>query len=252
MQSERGEGVVSAPSGADSLAEELDLIASGELRLLGLMPDASNYTFLAEVGDGERAVRVVYKPRAGEMPLWDFPDGTLHLREVAAYEVACALGWPNVPPTILRDGPHGRGAVQRYVPADRSQHFFTMRDTRLDEFRTVAAFDALVNNADRKAGHCLVDPDGAIWVVDHGVCFSSESKLRTVIWDFEGEPIEPPLLRDIRGVAGEIRTGALGRTLGGLLSASEVAELARRADGLVDRGCYPSPGPGRAFPWPPI
>jgi uncharacterized repeat protein (TIGR03843 family) len=232
MQSERGEGRVSAPSGADSLAEELDLIASGELRLLGLMPDASNYTFLAEVGGGERAVRVVYKPRAGEMPLWDFPDGTLHLREVAAYEVACALGWPNVPPTILRDGPHGRGAVQRYVQADRSQHFFTMRDTRLDEFRTVAAFDALVNNADRKAGHCLVDPDGAIWVVDHGVCFSSESKLRTVIWDFEGQPIEPPLLRDIRGVAGEIRTGGLGRTLRGLLSAREVAELSRRADEL--------------------
>jgi hypothetical protein len=244
--------VTGASVGADSHAQDLHLMASGDIRLLGLMPDASNSTFLAEVRDSDRRALIVYKPRAGEMPLWDFPDGTLFLREVAAYEVARALGWPGVPPTIVREGPHGRGAVQRYVEADRTQHFFTLRDTRLDEFHAVAAFDALVNNADRKGGHCLVDPNGDIWVVDHGVCFSAEPKLRTVIWDFAGMPIEPGLLRDIEGVATAIRSGPLGRTLRKLLSATEVAALVRRADALAGRGRFPSPGRGRPYPWPPV
>jgi hypothetical protein len=232
--------------------ETIELIARGMLRLRGLMPDASNYTFLAEARHGTGLRLVVYKPRAGELPLWDFPDGTLYLREVAAYEVSVALGWPNVPPTIVRDGPHGSGAVQLFIDADPAQHFFTLRDTRLDEFRTVAAYDALVNNADRKAGHCLVDTEGIIWVVDHGVCFSAEPKLRTVIWDFAGTPIPADILADIGRVGADVRSGPLGRTLRSLLSTDEVAALARRAEALVDDGCYPRPGPGRPYPWPPV
>ena len=131
----------------------------------------------------------VYKPRSGEAPLWDFEEGTLAAREVAAYVVADALGWPWVPPTVLREGPQGMGSVQRFVAFDQDQHYLTMRRDRPDEFRRIALFDLVANNADRKSGHCLLARDGRIFVVDHGVCFHVEPKLRTVIWDFVDEPI---------------------------------------------------------------
>ncbi len=173
-------------------------LVSGELELLGLLPNSSNYTFLARATAGDEQVLAVYKPRRGEMPLWDFPEGTLCQREVAAYVVARELGWPNVPPTVLREGPEGVGSTQLFIEFDASQHYFTLEGTHADAFRKVALFDVVVNNADRKGGHCLLGSDGTIWVIDHGVCFSDDPKLRTVIWEYAGEPIPPGLLEDVR------------------------------------------------------
>jgi hypothetical protein len=230
----------------------IELLTDGEIRPLGLMPRASNYTFLAEVGDRDRTVLAVYKPRQGETPLWDFPEGTLCNREVAAYLLSHALGWPDVPPTVLRDGPMGPGSLQLFVQADPRQHFFTLREICLDAFMPVAAFDVLVNNADRKSGHCLRAENGTIWMVDHGVCFSTEPKLRTVIWEFAGQSVPRRHLEDMRRVAGELRRGQLRESLLGLLSQREIDATARRTEALARRGTYPRPGRGRAYPWPPV
>ncbi len=175
------------PSGSASLIPRA--LAEGRIELLGLLPNASNAAFLARCRAGDEERFAVYKPSRGETPLWDFPEGTLHRREVAAFVVAAALGWPNVPPTVLRDGPEGPGSLQLFVRFQVGEHYFTLQDERREDFRRVALFDLVVNNADRKAGHCLLGEDGRIWVIDHGVCFSDEPKLRTVIWDFLDEPI---------------------------------------------------------------
>jgi hypothetical protein len=230
----------------------LDLLTEGEIRPLGLMPRASNYTFLAEVKDGERTVLAVYKPREGETPLWDFPEGTLCKREVAAYLLSQALGWPDVPPTVLRNGPMGPGSLQLFVQADPRQHFFTLRELCLDAFMPVATFDVVANNADRKSGHCLRAEDGTVWVVDHGVCFSTEPKLRTVIWEFAGQAVPRKHLEDVRRVADGLRWGALRQSLLGLLSEREVDATARRAEALASTGKFPRPGHRRAYPWPPV
>jgi uncharacterized repeat protein (TIGR03843 family) len=227
-------------------------LASGELELLGLLPNSSNYTFLARATAGDEQVLAVYKPRRGEIPLWDFPEGTLCRREVAAYVVARELGWPNVPPTILRDGPEGLGSTQLFVEFDPSQHYFTLEGTHGDEFRRVALFDMVVNNADRKGGHCLLAPDGTIWVVDHGVCFNEEPKLRTVIWEHAGEPISADLLDDVRAFDERRQAGELRAELGELLSADELLALGERIDAVLATGVFPEPGPGRPYPWPPV
>jgi hypothetical protein len=230
----------------------LEFLAEAELRPLGLMPRASNYTFLAELTDGDRTGLGVYKPRDGEAPLWDFPDGTLCNREVAAYVLARALGWPRIPPTILREGPHGAGSVQLFVEPSTGDHFFTLRERCLDEFRAVAAFDVVANNADRKSGHCILASDGTIWVVDHGVCFGEEPKLRSVIWDFAGDPIPGGLAADMERVIGDLRSGPLRDELLGLLAEEEVEATARRAESLIRTRRFPHPGPERAYPWPPV
>jgi hypothetical protein len=240
------------PHPAPPSPEVLRLLTEGDVHLLGLLPNASNYTFLAEVSRGGETALAVYKPRDGEAPLWDFPDGTLCRREVAAYVVASALGWPAVPPTVLRDGPHGPGSVQLFVEADRREHFFTLRETLPEAFLAVAAFDIVANNADRKGGHCLRDGAGTIWVVDHGVCFSPEPKLRTVIWDFAGDPVPAALLEDVARVGHELRSGPLRTELLGLLTAGEVDATARRAERLVGSARFPRPGARRSYPWPPV
>lgn len=231
-------------------ADVVRLLESGEVEPLGVLPRASNYTFLARVREGDDELLAVYKPRSGEAPLWDFPDGTLCRREVAAYALSTALGWPRVPPTVLREGPHGLGSIQRFVSFDPNQHYFTMRDDRPDEFRRVALFDIVANNADRKSGHCLLDDAGEIFVVDHGVCFSSEPKLRTVIWDFVGEEIPPGMLEDLRSLQPRLATGPVRDRLVELLSRSEVGAAERRLAELVELGRFPEPGPGRPYPWP--
>ncbi|MGH2637302.1 MAG: SCO1664 family protein [Actinomycetota bacterium] len=231
-------------------ADVLRVLERGELEPLGLLPRSSNFTFLCRVRDGEEELLAVYKPRAGEAPLWDFPEGTLCRREVAAYVLADALGWPRVPPTVLRDGPQGLGSVQRFLTFDPDQHSFTMLEERPDDFRRVALFDVVANNADRKAGHCLLAEDGEIFVVDHGVCFSTEPKLRTVLWDFVAEPIPPPMLADLRALEGRLASGGLRTKLGALLSESETAAVTRRLADLVAAGTFPEPGPGRPYPWP--
>ena len=228
------------------------LLERGDLEVVGLLPRASNYTFLGRVRAGDRSVPVVYKPRAGETPLWDFPDGSLCNREVAAFVLSDALGWPHVPPTVLRDGPQGVGSVQRYVEGDPRHHYLTLREGRLDAFRPVAAFDVVTGNGDRKSGHCLLARDGRVWVVDHGLCFNVEPFLRTVIWDFAVRPVPRDLLDDLGRVAGELRRGPLRRRMLDLLAEDEVDATAGRADALRSAGVFPSPGPGRSIPWPAI
>lgn len=230
----------------------LGLLSQGSLRPLGLMPRASNYTFLAEVAHEDRSALAVYKPRQGETPLWDFPEGTLCNREVAAFLLSRELGWPAVPPTVLRDGPHGPGSVQLFVQADPREHYFTLRERSLDSFAPVAAFDIVANNADRKGGHCLRADDGTIWVVDHGVCFSVEPKLRTVIWEFAGDPVPKQLLEDLETMVSKLRSGEVRRAMLDVLSEREVDATARRAEALVSSGRFPLPGARRAYPWPPV
>ena len=221
-------------------------LEAGELEVAGLLPGASNGTFLARLGP----VRVVYKPVRGEAPLWDFPQGTLAAREVAAYRLSLALGWPRIPATVLREGPLGVGAVQALVEADPAHHYFTLREGRAEDLRAVAAFDAIANNADRKGGHVLLGRDGEIWCIDHGLCFHADPKLRTVIWDFAGEPLSPDLVADVARVAAELRSGPLGEELAELLTEAEALAAATRAETLVAAGRFPEPGPGRVVPWP--
>ncbi len=230
-------------------------LTEGSLEVLGLLPRSSNSTFLARArADGDEEL-VVYKPRRGEAPLWDFPEGTLCQREVAAYAVARALGWPDVPPTVLRDGPAGEGSVQLFVEFDPAQHYFTMAEEpdRQDEFRRIAAFDLIVNNADRKSGHCLCASDGGrVFVIDHGVSFSIEPKLRTVIWEFAGEPIPPELREDARRLAEALADGPLRDELRPLLDDDEVAVTAHRALAVAGAERFPHPTGGRPYPWPPV
>jgi uncharacterized repeat protein (TIGR03843 family) len=229
------------------------VLATGELEVLGLLPNASNHTFLARARREDEDMLGVYKPRRGETPLWDFPEGTLCAREVATYVVARALGWPNVPATVLRNGPYGIGSVQRFVPTEPEEHYFTLQERFAAEFRRVAAFDLVINNADRKAGHCLLGEDGRIYVVDHGVCFSEEPKLRTVIWDFIGDPLDDDVRADVRRLAGDVRGGRLRSELANLLAEPELEALESRAREIAAMARIPEPGEDhRPFPWPPI
>jgi len=232
----------------------LALLSTGALELKGQFMWGSNYTFLAEVRLGHEIAAAVYKPARGERPLWDFPEGTLVQREVAAYVVSRALGWDLVPPTVLRpDGPAGPGSLQLYVEADPERHYFAFSDEERQRLRPVAAFDLLVNNADRKAGHVLLGEGGRLWLIDHGVCFHAEDKLRTVIWDFIDEPMPRELLQDIRSFRRALESdAALQDELGGLLAPEEVTALRARAGRLIRSGRFPGPSAGRPYPWPPI
>jgi hypothetical protein len=229
-------------------------LAEGEIEVLGLMPESSNDTLLARCRAQDDECFAIYKPARGEAPLWDFPDGTLHRREVAAFVVSDALGWPNVPPTVLRDGPLGPGSLQLFIRFDAAEHYFTLGAERADDFRRIALFDLVVNNADRKAGHCLLGEDGAIWVIDHGVCFSDEPKLRTVIWDFIGEPFPRGLCDDLTMFGDELASPSTTRlALEALLAPAEIDATAARVARLVASGRFPEPEPGvRPIPWPPI
>jgi uncharacterized repeat protein (TIGR03843 family) len=231
-------------------------LVQGELRILGLMPGSSNYTFLAAAEDpeGDQELLAIYKPRRGEQPLWDFPDGTLCRREVAAYVVARTLGWPRVPPTVLREGPEGVGSAQLFMEFDPEQHYFTLQGAHADAFHDIALFDVVVNNADRKAGHCLLALDGTIFAIDHGVCFHEEDKLRTVIWEFIGEPIPPQKVRSLRHLAEVLAEKAepVRREIANLLTAAEIEAMAHRVDRLLRAGVFPEPGDHRPYPWPAI
>ena len=231
----------------------LALLTQGTLAPVGLLPGASNDTFLSTISDGDLETYAVYKPRDGETPLWDFPDGTLYRREMAAYLVARAIGWDFVPPTVIRDGPFGVGMVQLYIDHDPDEHYLTLHDRHPEVFSRVAAFDVVVNNADRKSGHCLLQSEsGRIFVVDHGVTFSAEPKLRTVIWEFAGEPLGADVAAGLDRAASALRSDELRTVLLDLLSAAEFDALESRTDRLIRFGMFPEPGPGRPYPWPPV
>ncbi len=229
----------------------LQLLTQGELEVEGQLVWSSNYSFLVTVRDAELTCAAVYKPQRGERPLWDFDDGTLCLREYAAFLVSQALGWPSIPPTVLREGPYGLGSVQLYIDADPEEHFFTLRDQYPEVFQRVALFDVLTNNADRKGGHCLRDRQGRIWCIDHGLTFNAQPKLRTVIWDYAGQPVPSHLLADLAALKTQLASGsALRRALERLLSPQELACLEERLDTLVREKRFPEPGAGRNVPWP--
>ena len=235
------------------LSTELwDLLALGDMRDCRLAPTGSNYAYYATLVDGtQQECRVVYKPQRGEAPLWDFPDGTLYLREYAAYLLSEAMGWGFVPPTVTRDGVHGIGSVQIYVEADPRANYFTLRDSYQDEMLRLCAFDVISNNADRKASHCLLDTGGRIWAIDHGITFHSEPKLRTVIWDFAGDPVPQWILEDMRRLLdGFEEPGGLSKQLAPLLRDDEVEAFRRRVASLLERQRFPVPGSRRAVPWP--
>ena len=230
----------------------LSALSSGTIELKGQFVWGSNYTFLVQVTQGDETQPAVYKPARGERPLWDFPEGTLAQREVAAYVVSRALGWDLVPPTVLRlDGPAGAGSLQLFVDADPERHYFTFTEAEKQRLRPVAVFDLLINNADRKGGHVLLGESEHMWLIDHGVCFHAEDKLRTVIWDFVGEPIPRELLAALRRLRQALLDdGALRTELGGLLAAEEVEALQARTDRLLRLKRFPPPGADRPYPWP--
>jgi uncharacterized repeat protein (TIGR03843 family) len=237
-----------------SLQDMLTLLQEGQLELRGLLPEGSNYTFLVMVGDGVQKTLAVYKPTQGERPLWDFPAETLALREVAAFLVSEVLGWNFVPPTVYRtDGPHGPGSVQFFIHAQPDTHYFNLAESDHPDLRRIALFDVLINNADRKGGHVLKDESGKLWAIDHGICFHAQPKLRTVIWDFAGQSIPSTLLDDVSELRQRLdKDKDLKTAINSLLAPVEVSALRRRADKLIASGCYPDPGPGRNYPWPPL
>jgi len=225
------------------------------MELLGILRGASNYTFLARLEPHPPSgLNVVYKPARGESPLWDFPSGTLYRREVAAYELSKVLGWPQIPPTVVRrDAPHGVGAVQLFIESDR-RHFLGEQTSHRETWIRVALFDVITNNADRKSGHCLIDEHSdTVWVIDHGLTFHSEPKLRTVIWDFAGRAAPRRLREDLQRCACELDGGELQHRLEPLLSPPELASLRRRL-GAVLRPDWRLPRPSSSWsvPWPPV
>jgi uncharacterized repeat protein (TIGR03843 family) len=227
--------------------ELVDLLVTGDVELQGRMPWSSNATFLVEVSGGDgRATLGVYKPTRGERPLWDFPRG-LGRREVAAWLVSEALGWGLVPVTVLRDGPLGEGSVQQFVPADFEQHYFSLYDDPAthDALRAICAFDLVVNNTDRKSGHCLLGEDGRIYAIDNGLAFSVEPKLRTVIWEFAGEPLPGRLVADVAALADSPPPGLFA-----LIDVDEVEALADRAAALAADPVFPEDPTGQHYPWP--
>lgn len=233
----------------------LRILQEGELRLEGEFLWGSNSTFFVFASLDELTLKAVYKPLRGERPLWDFPLHTLAKREVAAYLVSQALGWELVPPTVFRrKAPLGAGSIQLYIEHDPDYHFFTFKESDRQRLRPVVVFDLVVNNADRKGSHVLIDDDGHIWCIDHGICFHEEDKLRTVLWDFAGEPIPKHLVADLMRVRGALQNEVdWVQQLGAYLTLSEIAALQRRLERLIRNPIFPEPPEDRRpYPWPPI
>ena len=237
--------------------EILHTLAAGEVREEGLLPYSSNHSFLVSVRHGEVELPAVYKPQWGENPLWDFAEGSLCRRETAAYVISAELGWDLVPPTVLREATRGLGSIQFYVSNDEERHYFTVCvDARYAlSMRKLALFDHVINNADRKSGHCLIGHDERMWAIDHGICFHVDPKLRSVIWEFSRQPIEEDLLDALRALADKVDNGEsrVATSLAQLLTADEVQALRDRLLTLLETQTYPAPSPFRRnYPWPPI
>ncbi|MCZ4096688.1 SCO1664 family protein [Streptomyces sp. So13.3] len=274
-------GPPGGPSGA--AGDAMELLTRGELTVRGRLRDASNAVLYCEVALDGRTAECVYKPVAGERPLWDFPDGTLAEREVAAYLVSEATGWSLVPPTVLRDGPYGEGMCQLWIdeadeesgqapellalveedePGEgwkavvraevgggRTALLVHADDPRL---RRIALLDAVINNADRKGGHLLPAPDGRLYGIDHGIAFHAEDKLRTLLWGWADEPLPEDAVEVLRRLTDALK-GGLGARLAELLTDAEVAAVGTRVADLLRTGRYPRPsGQWPAIPWPPV
>jgi uncharacterized repeat protein (TIGR03843 family) len=232
----------------------LDFLAAGALSVEGRLVDASNATLYCTITADDAHFACVYKPVAGERPLWDFPDGTLAGRELAAYLVSRAAGWNVVPPTVYRDGPFGPGMCQLWIDADESVDLVELARSGDDpRLRQMAVFDAVVNNADRKIGHLLPTRAGHLYGCDHGVCFGTEYKLRTVLWQWRGKKLPPAALAALRTSFDLLTSGGLADQLAPWLTRTEIAATTRRIELLLDHKVHPSPpADWPAVPWPPV
>ncbi|MFF8595527.1 SCO1664 family protein [Streptomyces sp. NPDC015220] len=268
------------PRGVTPEAGSAELLARGELTVRGRIREASNAALFCTVACDGLEASCVYKPVAGERPLWDFPDGTLAGREVAAYEVSEATGWGLVPPTVLRDGPYGEGMVQLWIEADPEAELLALLDAEepepgwkaigfaeVDEDRTallvhadderlrrLAVLDAVINNADRKGGHLLPTADGRLYGIDHGVTFNVDDKLRTLLWGWAGDPLPQEAVGVLKGLKDALgEGGALAARLSGLITPAETDATRARVDALLAAGTHPEPsGQWPAIPWPPV
>ena len=232
----------------------LDALRDAAIVDLQLVYDSSNYVYVARLQHQEHGAGLgIYKPARGERPLSDFPYGTLHQREVAAWELSQLLGWRLVPPTVERDGPQGRGSMQLVIDHHPREHYFVTREREdlHEQFVRVAVFDLVANNADRKGGHLLLDASNHVWGIDNGLCFHAYEKLRTVVWDFAGVSIPEALIEDLRRVracldAEDESVAALARRM----SERERVALGARIDGLLAHPVLPEMYPWRCTPWP--
>jgi uncharacterized repeat protein (TIGR03843 family) len=252
----------------------LEQLSEWPITGIGLHPGGSNYVFVVRLTDPSKfdsgaapedmpevdesaSIYGIYKPQAGERPLRDFPGGTLHLRERAAYVLSKQLGWPRIPPTVIRSGPHGEGSVQLFIDAAEKpdeiepDNFFSLRDERLNDFRDMAMFDALVHNADRKGGSCIVSDDGALWAIDHGLTFNGMARRRTVMFEFNGTEYPAKLLADVESFIGDLESdSAIKSEFLSLLDSSEIEDLVTRAKAMIEVGHYPVLDPDTNVPWP--
>jgi hypothetical protein len=234
----------------------LKSLRKDQIELEGEFLHGSNYTFLVKIKPGEgEPFLAVYKPQEGERILWDFPNNTLAHREVAAYLVSQGLGCNFIPPTIYRDdGPFGPGSVQLFIAHDPNYHYFNFSDDDFQRLRPVVLFDLLVNNADRKGSHIIFEENGHLWLIDHGLCFNIEEKLRTVLWDFAGDSVPDELRASLKSFREQLDpTFELHNELSKHLAPDEVDVLARRADNLLEMVYFPyPPNNRRAYPFPPV
>jgi len=274
---------LAAPSTQEEVAQVLDVLAFGEIEIEGRLMDASNMALRGQLELDDIRTRVIYKPVQGERSLWDFPDGTLAARESAAFVLSAVGGWNLVPPTVLREGPLGPGSVQLWVDAlegatqslvdvvtraELEPGWLPVFEAQLadgtavvvahadrPELASAAVFDAVINNADRKGSHLVLDQSGTLWGFDHGVSCHAEPKLRTVLWGWVGQPLPEAELARLEALSGWLSTARspLSRTLAGLLSPAEVEAVGRRIAGLLATGRFPQPNSrGPAVPWPPL
>jgi len=274
---------LAVPSTPEEIAHVLDVLAFGDFEIEGRLMDASNLALRGQLELDDIRTRVIYKPVQGERPLWDFPDGTLAEREAAAFVLSVVGGWNLVPPTVLREGPLGRGSVQLWIdavegateslidvltPAELAPGWFPVLEAQLadgtdvvvahadrPELASAAVFDVVINNADRKGSHLVLDQSGSLWGFDHGVSCHSEPKLRTVLWGWVGQPLPEADLARLEALSGWLSNpmSPLSRTLEGLLSPAEVDAVGRRVAGLLVTRRFPKPnGRGPAVPWPPL
>ena len=250
MGNETGE--VTAPAASVDTDDVLQLLRSGELEIQGRLVDASNATLYCSVSLDGVSAACVYKPIAGERPLWDFPDGTLAGREVAAYLVSEASGWDLVPPTVMRDGPYGPGMCQLWIDVDESVDLAALVRSPILQLQRIVVFDAVINNADRKGGHLLPTAEGHVYGIDHGVCFSVDDKLRTLLWGWRGEPLSEEAVDVLTGLRLDL-DAQLGEELEELLTVTEVRKTRKRVARLLAAGTHPMPsGDWPPMPWPPF
>jgi uncharacterized repeat protein (TIGR03843 family) len=234
------------------MTEDNEILQVGTVKVEGRLVDASNATLLTEIELAGEVVRAIYKPISGERPLWDFQSGTLAFRERAAYLISEAMGFHLVPLTILRDGPFGMGAFQIWIEIDESIDLALYFREVNEHLRKVALFDAVINNTDRKIGHLLPSQTGNLFICDHGVTFHEEDKLRTVLWQWSGHPLNEDELTTLRNLRDSIKVQQIAE-LSHLLSAVEIEALEMRIERLIAEAIFPEPNPDwPSVPWPPF